>query len=137
MGRTAVAVDGVAPPQAHYSHAIVAPDGVVYVAGQVPVDETGAIVEGDAEAQARQVLANLSRVVAAAGASLDDVVKTTVYLIDLADRAAVGRVRAEVFGDPPPASTLLVVQSLADPAFLVEIEAVAVPPPAGDGAPTS
>lgn len=127
MGRTAVTVDGVAPPKAHYSHAIVAPDGAIYVAGQVPVDASGNVVGGGAEAQARQVLQNLREIVVAAGASLDDVVKTTVYLVNLDDRVAVGRARAEVFHDPPPANTLLVVQSLADPRYLVEIEAVVIP----------
>jgi reactive intermediate/imine deaminase len=113
----------VAPPQAHYSHAVIAGD-VVYVAGQVAVDEHGVVVDGDAEAQTRQVMENLARVVAAAGATMDDVVKTTVFLTDLGDREAVGRVRREYFTDPPPANTLLVVSSLANPAFVVEIEAV-------------
>jgi reactive intermediate/imine deaminase len=123
MTRRVPQTAGVAPPQAHYSHAVMAGD-VVYVAGQVPVDEHGDVVDGDAEAQARQVMENLSRVVAAAGATMDDVVKTTVFLTDLGDREAVGRVRHEYFADPPPANTLLVVSSLANPAFLVEIEAV-------------
>jgi len=124
MARRVPRTADVAPPQAHYSHAVVAGD-VVYVAGQVAVDEHGAVVDGDAEAQTRQVLENLRRVVAAAGATMDDVVKTTVFLTDLGDRDAVGRVRREYFTDPPPANTLLVVSSLADPAFLVEIEAIA------------
>jgi reactive intermediate/imine deaminase len=96
----------------------------IYVAGQVPVDVDGSVVDGDAEAQARQVMENLARVVASAGATMDDVVKTTVFLTDLGDREAVGRVRREYFDDPPPANTLLVVSSLANPAFRVEIEAV-------------
>jgi 2-iminobutanoate/2-iminopropanoate deaminase len=128
MARTAVEVHGVAPPQAFYSHGIVATGPVVYVAGQVAIDEGGAIVQGDAEAQTRKVLRNLARVVESAGASLDDVVKTMVFLVDIADRDAVGRVREEFFGDPPPANTLLVVAGLANPAFLVEIEAIAVLP---------
>ena len=78
--------------------------------------------------QTVQVLANLRTVVEAAGGSLDDVVKTTVFLTDLADRAAVGAVRRDTFGDPPPANTLVVVTSLADPAFRVEIEAIALLP---------
>lgn len=128
MTRRAVAPDGVAPPQAYYSHGIVAPDGVIFVAGQVALDEQGQLVQGDAEAQARQVMENMARVLAAAGATLDDVVKTTVFLTSLEDREAVGRVRREYFRDPPPANTLLVVSSLANPGFLVEIEAVAVTP---------
>jgi reactive intermediate/imine deaminase len=128
MTRRAVVPDGVASPQAYYSHAIVTAGGAIYVAGQVPLDEQGQLVQGGAQAQARQVMENLGRVVAAAGAGLDDVVKTTVFLTALEDREAVGRVRREYFRDPPPANTLLVVAGLADPAFLVEIEAVAVMP---------
>lgn len=126
MTRQSLAPQGVAPPQAHYSHGVMAADGTLYVAGQVPLDEHGRLVEGGAEAQTRQVLENLSRVVAAAGATLDDVVKTTVFLTSLDDREAVGRVRRSYFSDPPPANTLLVVSSLAHPGFLVEIEAIAV-----------
>jgi 2-iminobutanoate/2-iminopropanoate deaminase len=124
MARRVPETADVAPPQAYYSHAVIAGD-MVYVAGQVAVDAHGTVVDGDAEAQTRQVMENLTRVVEAAGASMDDVVKTTVFLTDLADREAVGRVRREYFTDPPPANTLLVVSSLANPAFLVEIEAVA------------
>ncbi|MPZ73918.1 MAG: RidA family protein [Nitriliruptorales bacterium] len=127
MARQAVRVSGIAPPAAYYSHGIAAPGGVLYVAGQVPLDPGGHIPVG-AEAQARQVLDNLAAVVRAAGASLDDVVKTTVFLTDLGDRTAVGRVREEYFTDPPPANTLVVVSSLANPAFLVEIEAVVAIP---------
>ena len=123
MTRRVPETPGVAPPQAHYSHAVIAGDAI-YVAGQVAVDEHGEVVGGDAEAQARQVMENLSRVVAAAGATMDDVVKTTVFLTDLADREAVGRVRRAYFADPPPANTLVVVSSLANPVFLVEIEAI-------------
>ena len=123
MSRTAVTVQGVAAPRAHYSHAVVAGD-VLYVAGQVPVDQDGNVVLGDAAAQARQVLVNMSRIVESAGASLDDVVKTTVFLTDMADRGAVGAVRKDFFGDPPPANTLVGVAALAEPAFLVEIEAI-------------
>jgi 2-iminobutanoate/2-iminopropanoate deaminase len=64
-------------------------------------------------------------VLAAAGAGFDDVVKTTTFLIDLAHRGPVGEARREVFDDPPPANSLLVVSSLADPDYLVEIEAIA------------
>lgn len=123
MARRVPQVTDVAPPQAHYSHAVYAGD-IVFVAGQVPVDAHGDVVDGDAEAQARQVMENLAGVVTATGATMDDVVKVTVLLTDLGDREVVGRVRREYFTDPPPASTLMVVSSLADPNFLVEIEAV-------------
>ena len=102
----------------------------VYVAGQVPVDPHGEVVEGDAGTQARQVLLNLHAVLEAAGASLRDVVRTTVYLVEREDRDAVGRVRREFFPSEPPANTLLVVSGLADPRYLVEIDAIAVGPEA-------
>ena len=125
MSRTAVKVESIAAPLAHYSHAIRGGD-VVYVAGQVGVDANGQLVEGDAEAQARQVLSNLKAVVEAAGATMDDVVKTSVFLTSREDRAAVGKVRKEFFADPPPANTLLIVAGLAEAEMLVEIEAIVV-----------
>jgi enamine deaminase RidA (YjgF/YER057c/UK114 family) len=108
----------------------VAPQGTtIHVAGQVSLDEDGTLVgAGDAAAQARQALVNLRRVLEAAGATLDDVVKTTVYLTDLDSRGPVNEARLEAFTAPPPANTLLVVSSLALPEFLVEIEALAVIP---------
>ena len=127
MSRTSVEVSSIAPPQAHYSHAIRA-GKVVYIAGQVPIDRSGQLVEGGAEAQARQVLTNLKGVVEAAGATMDDVVKTSVFLTSRDDRAAVGKVRKEFFADPPPANTLVIVAGLADPGMLVEIEATVVVP---------
>ena len=130
MSRVPVEPDGVAPPGGHYSHGVVAAQGTtIYAAGQVALDENGALVgAGDVAAQARQVLVNLRRVLEAAGATLDDVVKTTVYLTDLDFRGPVNEARSEAFTAPPPANTLTVVSGLARPEFLVEIEAVAVIP---------
>ena len=130
MSRVPVEPDGVAPPGGHYSHGVVAsPGSTIYAAGQVALDENGALVgAGDVAAQARQVLVNLRRVLEAAGATLDDVVKTTVYLTNLDFRGPVNEARLEAFTAPPPANTLLVVSGLARPEFLVEIEAVAVIP---------
>ena len=88
----------------------------------------GDVVGPDAGTQARQVLMNLQRVLEAASASLADVVRTTVYLTDREHRDAVGRVRREFFTTDPPANTLLIVAGLADPRFLVEIDAIAVVP---------
>jgi 2-iminobutanoate/2-iminopropanoate deaminase len=123
--RRAVNVGGVAPPSGHYSHAIVASGRMLYVAGQTALDEHGDLVGGDdAAAQARQVLINLGRVIDAAGGRIQDVARTTVYLTRLQDRDPVGRVRREFFPSPPPANTLLVVSSLAQPEFLVEIDAI-------------
>ena len=123
--KSKIEVDGVAAPAGHYSHGIVATGRTLYVAGQVALDEGGNLVgPGDIEAQTRQVLTNLERVVASAGGQLADVVKTAVYLTSLENRAPVGALRKEFFPDPPPVNTLIVVSSLADPEFLVEIDAI-------------
>ena len=127
--RNAIEVPGVAAPAGHYSHGIVTSGRTLYVAGQVALDENGDLVgEDDAAAQTRQILANMEKVVDAAGGRMADVARTTVYLTRLEDRAAVGAVRKEFFPDPAPANTLLVVASLAEPRFLVEIDAIVAIP---------
>ena len=123
--RREIAVDGLAAPISHYTDAVVAGD-TLYVSGIVPVDANGAVVGGDdVAAQARQVFANMERVLAAAGATAADVVKVTVYLLDVDDRPKINPVRQEFFGAARPASTLVEVSRLAVPGALVEIEAVA------------
>lgn len=112
----------------NYSHAVKKPGTPLFISGQVAMDAAGAPVhEGDAGAQARAALASLKSVVEAAGGSMSDIVKITVFTTDLAHRAAIGAARAEFFpAGEMPASTFLVVSSLADPRWLVEIEAVAM-----------
>jgi reactive intermediate/imine deaminase len=123
--RRHVEASGVAAPAGHYSHGIITSGRLLFVAGQVALDEDANLVgAGDAAAQARQVLTNLQRVIESAGATMGDVARTTVYLTRLEDRAPVAGVRAEFFPSPPPANTLLVVSSLAQPEFLVEIDAI-------------
>jgi len=111
-----------------YSHAIVKDGAPVFIAGQVALDGKGQLVGADdAKAQAVQVLLNLRAVVTACGGSLDDVVKLTVYTTDLAYRPAIVEARGQFFtAGRMPASTFVVVSSLAEKRFLVEIEAVAV-----------
>ncbi|MFJ3644210.1 RidA family protein [Streptomyces sp. NPDC090108] len=113
-----------------YSHAVSCTGELVAVSGQVPVDGDGRLVgEGDAEAQTRQVYANLATALQAAGSGLQQVVKLTVYLTDLQDLAAFRRVRDE-HQDPtcPPACSLVQVVGLVNPAFRIEIDAWAVKP---------
>jgi 2-iminobutanoate/2-iminopropanoate deaminase len=107
-----------------YSQAIVHA-GVVHTAGQIPIDPaTGEMVSGDVAAQTDRVLRNLSAVLAGAGASLGTVVKTTVFLRDMGDFAAMNEVYGRFFGDHRPArSTVQVAQLPRDAA--VEIEVVA------------
>lgn len=111
-----------------YSHVVVTDAPItVYVAGQVPRDKDGNNVgKGDMRAQIRQVGANLKAALAAAGATLADVVKTTTYVTDVDEFFRHSDVRGEIFGDPPPTSTTIVVKALAHPDFMVEIEAIAV-----------
>lgn len=115
-----------APPGGHYSHGVIVEAGrTLYVAGQVPLDAEGNTVgAGDAGAQTRQALENMKNVIEEAGGRMEDVAKTTVFVTDLAFRGPVGKVRKEFFPGPPPANTFLVISSLAQPEFLVEIEAV-------------
>ena len=123
--RTLVEVPGHAAPAGHYSHGIITSGRVLFVAGQVALDEDGTLVgEGDASAQARQVLINLQNVIEAAGGRMADVARTTLYLTRLEDRGLVAEVRQEFFPAPPPVNTLLVVSSLASPEYLVEIDAI-------------
>ena len=124
MKRREVMVDGLAEPISHYAHAVVAGDAL-YVSGIVPVDASGAVVGDDVVAQARHVFAIMERVLAAAAATPADVVKVTVYLLDIGDRPLINPVRQEFFGSARPASTLVEVSRLAVPGARLEIEAIA------------
>jgi enamine deaminase RidA (YjgF/YER057c/UK114 family) len=118
---------GVHPPQAHYSH-VARAGQTLYIAGQLAFDPSGTAVGiGDARAQARQCYANLARILAHYGGGLRHLVKTTTYITHWAYRPLVAAARDEVFPAAPyPANTLVVVQGLAEPHFLVEIEGTAV-----------
>jgi reactive intermediate/imine deaminase len=119
--------DGASPVNG-YSHAVSFSGTMVAVSGQVPVDADGAVVGvDDPGAQMRQVFRNLQIALAAAGSGMDRVVKLTVFLTDLADLGTFREVRDE-FVDTvrPPASSLVQVAGLVNPAFRVEIEALAV-----------
>ena len=115
------------PPVNGYSHAVGFDGQMVVISGQVPLDEHGQLVgRDDAEAQARQVLTNLSTALAAAGTDLDHVVKITMFLTDLADLEACRRVRNEFISpDRPPASSAVIVSGLVNPEFRIEVEALA------------
>jgi enamine deaminase RidA (YjgF/YER057c/UK114 family) len=119
--------DGL-PPVSGYSHAVAATGRLVVISGQVPADEDGMPVGlGDPAAQVRQVFENLATALGAAGAQLDQVVKLTVYLTDLADLPVFRHVRDEyILADRPPASSLVQVSGLVRPEFRIEVDALAV-----------
>ncbi|ELY61971.1 translation initiation inhibitor [Natronococcus jeotgali DSM 18795] len=100
-------------------------DSNVYVSGQGPVDpSSGDVIDGDVRKQARRTLENVAAVLDAADRSLDDVVKTTVFVTDMADYEAVNEVYAEYMTAPFPARSAVEVTSLPVP-IDVEIEAIA------------
>lgn len=112
-------------PIGPYSQAV-AVGTLLYTAGQIPLDPaTNALVEGDIRAQTRQALKNLEAILKAGGASWDSVVKTTVFLKDMSEFAAMNEVYAEVFSKSAPARSTVEVARLPRDAR-VEIEAIAV-----------
>ena len=109
-----------------YSQGITASGTMVFVSGQIPIDPaTGSVVSDDVSSQTRQVLKNISAVLEAAGANLENVVKTTVFLYDMNDFAAMNAVYSEFFATNPPARAAVQVARLPKD-VRVEIEAIAV-----------
>jgi enamine deaminase RidA (YjgF/YER057c/UK114 family) len=115
-----------------YTHVVIAHGGrTIYVAGQVATDPQGQLVgEGDLARQAEQVFHNLNLCLAAAGATFDDVVKLTTYVVNYKpeDRPAIVAARDKYWPAEPPATTLVGVQALGRPGALIEVEATAVLP---------
>ncbi|MBL8691220.1 MAG: RidA family protein [Rhodospirillaceae bacterium] len=116
----------VAPPIGAYSHSVEIPPGsrILYISGQVGIGPDGLLKEG-VEAQTEQVCRNIVAILEANGMGLKDLVKVNSYIINPSDLAGFRAARTRVFGDAKPASTLAVIQALAGPQYLVEIEAIA------------
>ena len=124
MGREVVIPKNTVPPKAPYSPAIKL-GNLVFTAGQISQDlSTGKPVEGDIAVQTRQTLENIKTVLAAAGTSLDNVVKVTVFLTNMADYDKMNEIYRTYFATSPPARSTIQVAKLASN-FIIEIEAVA------------
>jgi enamine deaminase RidA (YjgF/YER057c/UK114 family) len=109
-----------------YSHAI-RRGKTLYISGQIAHDVNGKLVgQGDARAQGEQVYQNIKGILESCGGTMQNIVRITTYVTSLAYRPIMVEIRAKHFPKDPPASTFLVVASLADPAFLVEVDAIAV-----------
>ena len=117
-------VEGLAPPISHYCDAVRF-GNLLFISGVPPTDASGKIVSADVAEQTRQIFKNMKLILDAAGAGFADILKVTVYMLDVNDRARINPVRKEFFGAARPASTLIGVNALAIPGMKVEIEAVA------------
>ncbi len=125
--RTAIHTDSAPTAIGPYSQAIRSGQ-LLFVSGQVSLDPaSGALVDGDVAIQTHRVMRNLAEILRAAGASFDDVVKTTVFLVDLSDFPAMNEVYATYVGAPAPARATIQVVGLPKDAR-VEIDAIAVLP---------
>ena len=98
---------------------------LVVVSGCTSTGDDGAFVDGDAAGQTRRALANVVAALARAGAAPAQVIQTRIYVTDIAEWEAVGRVHGEVFGDVRPATAMVQVAALIDPRMRVEVEATA------------
>lgn len=113
-------------PDSVFSQAVRVGD-IIHVAGQVAINENREVVGiDDSEAQARQCFANLERTLREAGASIDDVVRITAYLVAPEHYAGYAAAKRDYLGKALPAGTAVIVAGLMDPRFLIEIEAVAI-----------
>jgi 2-iminobutanoate/2-iminopropanoate deaminase len=122
--KRAISTDKAPEAIGPYSQAIQI-GNLLFTAGQIPVcPETGELVKGDIKAQTRQALKNVAAILEAAGTSMQNVLKTTVFLTDMADFAAMNEVYAEFFSEPYPARSAIQVAALPK-GVAVEIETIA------------
>lgn len=126
MDKVVIASNKVAKPFGIFSQAIKAAN-LIFVSGQVAKNTSGEVVgKGDIEAQTKQCIENLKHILEAGGATLEGVVKMTVYVTNMEHLRVIHEVRAEYFKEPYPASTLIEVSRFTHPEYLIEIEAIAI-----------
>ncbi|MBP0494579.1 RidA family protein [Pararoseomonas indoligenes] len=114
------------PPGGIFSNCLVVGD-TVHISGQHAGNPAGGLLgDGSAEDQARQTFRKIVALVEAAGGTAADIVKLTIYALNMEDRAAIGRARKEFFSDPMPCSTFIGINALVAPDLLLEIDAVAI-----------
>lgn len=124
MRKIVITTDQAPAPSGAYTQALAA-GPFVFVSGQIPLDAQGRLAAGDVVVQTCQVIANLKAILAAAGCTLKDVVKTTVYLADLADFQEFNRAYAEFFPQHPPARTTIQAAGLPR-GVAIEMDAIAL-----------
>lgn len=124
MRKVVINTEQAPAPSGAYSQALAA-GPFVFVSGQIPLDAQGRLVQGDIVVQTCQVITNLKAILAAAGCTLKDVVKTTVYLADLADFQEFNRAYAEFFPQHPPARTTIQAAGLPR-GVSIEMDAIAL-----------
>ena len=126
MERTTVSSGTEWEKRVGYSRAVRVGDQV-HVSGTTATNDAGEVVAvGDAYGQTRRALENVRSALEEAGASVEDVVRTRMFVVDVDDWQAIGRAHGEVFGDVRPATSMVEVSRLIDPEMLVEVEAVAI-----------
>jgi 2-iminobutanoate/2-iminopropanoate deaminase len=123
--RSEISLPGMGPALSHYTDAVRFGD-LLFISGTVALDgENNVVAPGDVVGQTEHILAGMGRILAQAGGSFADVLRVTVYLLDVNDRTRINPVRQKYFGSAKPASTLIQVSALAVAGLLIEIEAVA------------
>ncbi len=126
MTPEAIRTDHAPVPRGPYNQAVRAGD-TIYVAGQIPIDPaTNQVVEGGIEAQTRRVMDNIKAILEAAGTGMNSVVKTTIFLVDVAEFAQVNAVYAEYFTAVAPARATVQVAALPGAGARLQIDAIAV-----------
>ncbi|MDB5798772.1 MAG: Endoribonuclease [Paucimonas sp.] len=122
-------VESLPEPLSHYTDAVRI-NNLLFISGIVGMDEENQVAEGGTVGQAQQIFKNLQKVFDAVGGGIGfkDVLKVTVYMLDVNERQAINPIRQEFFGSHKPASTLIGVKELALPQLRIEIEAVAAIP---------